>query len=169
VARPQDTGLSKTRKLKRIPYDSLSDDEKVRKNWSKTQRLYERKEWSVAVLSCGTCLELSMNFAIRQELVEDRKLPLKFVDKLLRNANGIHNKYQNIYLPIMEEYEDWDNLKDLWKNCVSKVNTERNAVAHRGEFRSKSVATEVMKNTYKALTEIMDLHSSKAKLQEFKT
>ena len=88
-------GKSKTRKSKRIPYDSLSDDEKVRKNWNKTQGLYEREEWSVVVLRCGTCLELAMNFAIRQELVEDRKLPLKFVDKLLRNANGIHNKYQN--------------------------------------------------------------------------
>jgi len=162
-------GKSKTRKLKRIPYDSLSDDEKVRKNWNKTQGLYERKEWSVAVLRCGTCLELSMNFAIRQELVEDRKLPLKFVDKLLRNASGIHNKYQNIYLPIMEEYEEWDNLKDLWKNCVSKVNKERNAVAHRGEFRSRSVATEIMGYTYRALTKIMDLHNSKAKLKSFKT
>lgn len=160
---------SKTRKSKRIPYDRLSDDEKVRKNWNKTQRLYEREDWSVAVLRCGTCLELAMNFAIRQELVEDRKLPLKFVDKLLRNANGIHNKYQNIYLPIMEEYEEWDNLKDLWKSCVSKVNTERNAVAHRGEFRSRSVATEIMGNTYTALTKIMDLHGSKAKLKSFKT
>jgi hypothetical protein len=160
---------SKKRKLKRIPYDSLTDDEKVRKNWNKTLGLYKRGEWSVTVLRCGTCLELAINFAVREELVEGRELPLKFVDKLLRNANGIHNKYHNIYLPIMEEYEEWDNLKDLWRDCVSKVNKERNAVAHRGEFRSRSVAIEVMENTYRALMKIMVLHGSEAKLKSFKT
>ena len=159
----------KTRKSKRTPYDSLSDDQKVQKNWNKARGLYDREEWSVAVLRCGTCLELAVNFAIRQELVEDRKLPLKFVDKLLKNANGIHNKYQNIYPPIMEEYEEYDDLNALWGSCVSKVNTERNAVAHKGEFRNRPVATEIMENTYKALTEIMGLHSSKAALKPFET
>ncbi|MDH5561593.1 MAG: hypothetical protein OEY59_12150 [Deltaproteobacteria bacterium] len=157
---------AKAKKFKRIPYDSLSDDEKVRRNWTKAIGLYSRNEWSVVILRCATCLELAVNFAIRQELVEDRKLPLPFVDKLLKNSNGIHNKYQNIYLPIMEEYEEHGNLKTLWSESISKVNTERNAVAHRGEFRSKPIAMEIMKKTYTALVEILELHSSKAKLKE---
>ena len=160
---------SKTRKSKRVPYDKLSDDEKVLKNWNKARGLYDRGEWSVAILRCGTCLELATNLAIRQELVEDRKLPLPFVDKLLRNANGIHNKYQNIYLPIMDEYQEVESLKTLWFQAISKIIQERNAIAHKGEFRSKSKATEVMEKTHKALVEIFDLHDGKSKVKPFET
>jgi len=158
-------GRSKTRKSNRIPYDKLSDDEKVQKNWNKALGLYKRGEWSVSILRCGTCLELAVNFAIRQELVEDRKLPISFVNRLLKNANGIHSKYQNIYLPIMDEYQEVDMLKTLWSDAVSKVNAERNAVAHRGEFRSNSKATETMAQTYSALESILELHGSDAKLK----
>ncbi len=160
---------SKTRKSARVPYDKLSDDEKVLKNWNKALGLYGRGEWSVAILRCGTCLELAVNFAIRQELVEDRKLPLPFVDKLLRNANGIHNKYQNLYLPIMDEYQEVDSLKRLWFQAVSKVNEERNAIAHKGEFRSKDKATEVMEKTHAALVELFDLHDGKSEIKPFES
>ena len=160
---------SKTRRPAPVPYDKLADDVKVLKNWNKALGLYARGEWSVAILRCGTCLELAINFAIRQELTDDRKLPLPFVDKLLRNANGIHNKYQNLYLPIMDEYQEVESLKKLWKQTVSKVNEERNAVAHRGEFRSKSKATEIMTNTRAALVEILELHGSKSKIKPLDT
>lgn len=162
-------GKSTTRKISRRPYDSLSDDEKVRKNWNKTLKLYESKEWSVAILRCGTCLELAVNFAIRQELVEDRMLPLPFVNRLLKNSNGLHNKYQNIYLPIMEEYKEYDSLKVLWSNTIAKVNTERNAVAHRGEFKNKVLSTEIMLKTHAALIKILGLHSSKKRIKPFET
>lgn len=157
---------NRPKKIIKIPYDSLSDDEKVRKNWQKTIRLYKRKEWSVAILRCATCIELAVNFAIRQEMAEDRKLPLPFVNKLLKNSNGIHHKYQNIYLPIMEEYEEHEELKKLWSDSISKTNTERNAVAHKGEFRNKLTATEIMKHTYHVLSVIFEIHSSNAKLKE---
>lgn len=96
---------------KRTPYSKASDDEKVRRNWNKAKRLYKRGEYSVAVLRCGTCVELVVNFAIRQELVVERDLPLPFVNKLLKSANGLRNKYQNIYLPIMAEWQEYDELK----------------------------------------------------------
>jgi len=156
---------NRPKKTIKIPYDSLSDDEKVRKNWNKAIGLYERKEWSVTILRCATCVELAVNFAIRQEMVEDRKLPLPFVNKLLKNSNGIHNKYQNIYLPIMEEYGEHEELKQLWSDTISKINTERNAVAHKGEFRNKSKATEIMKHTYDVLVVIFEIHSSNAELK----
>lgn len=160
---------TKTRKAPRVPYDKLSDDEKVLKNWNKARGLYSRGEWSVAILRCGTCLELAVNFAIRQELVECRKLPLPFVDKLLRNANGIHNKYQNLYLPVMDEYQEVDSLKKLWLKTISGINEERNAVAHKGEFRSKPKATDIMEKTFAALTELLELHNSKSKVEVFET
>ena len=140
----------------RKPYSRASDDEKVARNWRKALGLYERREYSVAVLRCATCLELAVNFAIRQELVSELKLPMQFVDKLLLNANGIHGKYQNLYLPIMAQYEDQDDLKRLWRDRIMKINSERNKVAHRGEFRSRKAAKNVMADTYEALKEIMN-------------
>ncbi|MGE0502517.1 MAG: hypothetical protein AB7I79_15570 [Rhizobiaceae bacterium] len=95
IAKRGSLGRTKTEKRKK-PYSKASDDEKVARNWNKALGLYEREEWSVAVLRCATCLELMVNFVIRQELVTEKKLPLQFVDKLLQNANGIHNKYQNL-------------------------------------------------------------------------
>ena len=119
-------------KTNRTPYSKASDDEKVARNWNKARGLFDRGEYSVAVIRCGTCVELAVNFAIRQELVFERNLPLPFVDKLLKSANGLRNKYQNIYLPIMKEYEIYDELKNLWKNLIIKINKQRNDVAHSG-------------------------------------
>lgn len=156
--------LHKKRKSERTAYSKASDDERVSRNWRKARRLYERGEYSVAVIRFGTCIELAVNFAVKQELVIERELPLRFVDKLLKSANGLRNKYQNIYLPIMEEYEEYDELKRLWKDRIEKVNTERNAIVHSGEFRSKKVAKPVMENTLAALRGIMDLYDHSAEL-----
>ena len=161
--------LKKKPKSKRTPYSKTTDDEKVSRNWNKTRGLYNRGEYSVDVLRCGTCLELAVNFAIRQELVVDRELPLPFVNKLLLKANGISNKYQNIYLPIMEEWEEYDDLKKLWAIDISKVNNERNSVAHSGEFKGKKVAKKIMSHTFKAISEIMDLYEHDSHFKPFET
>jgi hypothetical protein len=157
---------TKTEKRKK-PYSQLSDDEKVVRNWRKTLRLYDRREYSVAVLRCATCLELAVNFAIRQELVTEVHLPLQFVDKLLKNANGIHVKYQNLYLPIMAQYEEQDALKRLWNEHITKISEERNKVAHQGEFRTRKAAQKVMESTYSALEEIMSLYDFGGDLTPF--
>jgi len=154
---------------KRTPYSKAPDDEKVRRNWNKANGLYKRGEYSVAVLRCGICIELAVNFAIRQELVIEHNLPLSFVDKLLKSANGLRNKYYNIYLPIMIEWQEYNELKDLWNNHIDKINKERNTIAHSGEFRSRTLAIRVMEHTYEALQSIMDLYEHNAKIKKFKT
>lgn len=161
--------LKKKSKSKRTPYSRASDDEKVRRNWNKALGLYDREEWSVVVLRCGTCLELAVNFAIRQELVVERELPLTFVNKLLLKASGISNKYQNIYLPIMEEWEEHGLLKSLWRDHIASVNKERNSVAHSGEFKSKKVAKQIMRHTYAAISEIMGLYEHSSEFKAFET
>lgn len=154
---------------KRVPYSKAADDEKVIRNWNKAMGLYERGEYSVAILRCGTCIELAVNFAVRQELVVERKLPSHFVDKLLKSANGLRNKYQNIFLPIMAEFEEYDSLKKLWKSRIDKINIQRNAVAHSGEFRSQKVARKVMKYTHGALQDLVGLFDDKVEFEPFKT
>lgn len=160
--------LTKKPLSKRTPYSKATDDEKVRRNWSKANGLFKRGEYSVSILRCGTCVELAVNFAIRQELVVDRDLLLPFVNKLLKSANGLRNKYQNIYLPIMEEWEEHEYLKQLWRSCIEKINRQRNAVAHSGEFKSRSIAKVVMEQTFKALKTIMDLYDHEIVLKPFK-
>ena len=156
-------------KSNRVPYSKAKDDEKVSRNWRKTRGLYNRGEYSVAIIRCGTCVELAVNFAIRQELVVKRDLPLVFVDGLLKGANGLRNKYQNIFLPIMAEYEEHSRLKKLWKEHIEKINKDRNAVVHSGEFRSHSAARPVMEHAMTALREIMDLYGHSAVIAAFET
>lgn len=67
-------------KSKRTPYIKSRDDEKVVRNWNKARGLFNRGEYSVAIVRCGTCVELAINFAVRQELVDELNCPLKFVD-----------------------------------------------------------------------------------------
>jgi hypothetical protein len=112
-------------------------------------------------------MELAVNFAVRQELVIERELPLPFVDGLLKSTNGVRNKYQNLFLPIMAEYEEFDALKRLWKTHIEPINKQRNAVAHSGEFRSRSAAEKVMIDTYGGLLEIMKLYDLGDELEQF--
>lgn len=153
--------------MKRKLYSSASDGEKVLRNWNKSKGLYTRREYSVAVLRCGTCVELVVNFAIRQELVTNHKLPLPFADTLLKNANGLYTKFQNLFLPIMEGHKKHADLKKIWKDDIIKINTERNGIAHRGEFRSQKVAKEVMKKTESVLGFIFGIYGNAYKIVPF--
>ena len=69
----------------------------------------------------------------------------------------------------MEEYQEHEELKRLWSSHIVKINKERNAIAHSGEFRSKSVADDVMRHTYEALDKIMDLHGYAGKIKPIET
>lgn len=150
----------KIRKPKK-PYNEAQDDEKVRRNWTKTLGLFNRGEYSVAVLRAATSLELMANFAIRKQLVDENGLPIGFVDKLLKDANGIAPKYTKILLPIMEEDEEvYRELKTLWDQKITKVNARRNAIAHRGEFEHKGRALELLCLAHKVLSKVMPLFGS---------
>ena len=152
-------------KRRKTPYSMARDDEKVARNWTKTRGLYQRGEYSAAVLRAAISLELMVNYAIREELVGVKGLPLAFVDKLLRDANGITRKFTGIFLPIMEEYEEHDRLKQIWNGPIKKVNERRNRIAHGGEFDNESRVRETLNDAHSAITEIMGIFGSD---QEFK-
>ena len=69
----------------------------------------------------------------------------------------------------MAEYEEHSQLKKLWKGQIERINTERNAIVHSGEFRSEKVAKPVLENTLVALKGIMDLYEHSATLSEIET
>ncbi|MXQ08013.1 hypothetical protein GQ651_09165 [Alphaproteobacteria bacterium GH1-50] len=153
-----------TRKLRPIkkkkPYTDASDEEKVARNWTKTLGLFERGEYSASTLRAAITLELMVNFAIREELVVEKGLPLEFVDKLLKDANGITRKYQGIFLPIMLEYEEHDELKTLWNSHIKKVNERRNRIAHGGEFDNKKAVKELLQMAHHVLERIVVIFGS---------
>lgn len=72
-----------TRKPK-TPYSDAEDDEKVRRNWNKTLGLFDKGEYSTAVLRAAISLELMTNFIIREELVYEKGLTLEFANRLLK-------------------------------------------------------------------------------------
>ena len=152
-------------KHRKKPYSEAADDEKVVRNWHKTVGLFERGEYSSALLRAAICLELAVNFVIREELVGAKKLPIDFVNTLLKDANGIHRKFNGIFLPIMKEYEEYDDLKKLWKANIQKVNEKRNKVAHGGNFENKEPVKAVLALAYEAIMMMFDLFGSKKKLK----
>lgn len=160
--------VARKKKKGKTAYTDLEGDQKVAKNWRKSKALHERGEYSVAIIRCATCVELAVNFAIREEMIEERKLPSDFVDQLLKSANGLTNKYQKLYLPVMEEYSEHDKLKSLWKDEILEVNKQRNGVVHSGEFRVKSTSKKVIDHTYNAIKMLLGLHGSKIKIRSIK-
>ena len=85
---------------KRKPYSYRTDIEKIESNWTKTRGLYDRKEWSGAIVRAATAVEIAANLVIREELQVARSLEKDFVDNLLLWANGIKGKFDKLILPI---------------------------------------------------------------------
>ena len=121
------------------PYSVRSDLDKVTSNWTKSLGLFSRREYSISIIRAATTTELALNYAIRQELNVDKKLPIEFVDKQLLDANGLRNKLDRLFIPMFigTKFETW--AKDLRKE-IMKLYKQRNDIAHRGEFRKKETA-----------------------------
>jgi hypothetical protein len=124
------------------PYSKRTELERVCSNWTKTVGLLSRGEYSVAIVRAGTTLELATNLAIRAEF-KPTKLSPKFVDSLLLWANGLSGKYRKLLLPIVDGKTRHTVFRAL-ANDLDAVNTQRNSVAHRGEFRGHKTAEKIV-------------------------
>jgi hypothetical protein len=131
-----------------------TDPEKVWANWNKTLGLLERDEYSVAIVRAAVTLEVAANIVIRAELVKKRKLPVHFVDSLLKWSNGLTGKFDKLIYPILKGSSKHESFKALAADW-QKINDERNSVAHRGDFKGKSVAVDVVTKARKVLRAMM--------------
>jgi hypothetical protein len=131
-----------------------TDPENVSANWNKTLGLLERDEYSVAIVRAAVSVELAANIVIRAELVKKRKLPGHFVDSLLKGSNGIAGKFDKLIYPILKGSPKHASFKALAADW-QKINEERNRVAHRGEFKGKTVAADVVTRARKVLRVMM--------------
>ncbi len=132
-----------TSKTSRKPYDERTDAEKIQSNWTKTCGLYLRGEHSMAVIRAATTVELAANLVVREELENGQKLPKEFVDHLMKWANGLVGKLDKLIIPITEGTDRGNTFKEVRKK-VAYINTQRNGVAHRGEFKIKKTSSRII-------------------------
>ena len=131
-----------------------TDPEKVFANWNKTLGLLERNEYSVAIVRAAVTVEIAANIVIRAELVEKRNLPVEFVDSLLIWSNGLAGKFNKLIYPILKgspNHKSFQSLGADWR----KINEERNSVAHRGDFKTRTVADDIVSRARKVLETMM--------------
>jgi hypothetical protein len=131
-------------KKNKKPYSQRSDTEKLESNWKKTLSLFERNEYSMAIIRAGTCAEIAANIVVRSELVQKRRLEPRFVDSLLRWANGLQGKFSRIILPLFDGTPQRTTLKKHHKE-IEALNDARNEIAHGGRFASKKSAENLLR------------------------
>jgi len=132
------------------PYSKRTDLEKLETNWTKTIGLFNRGEFSVSIVRAATTVELAANYVIRKELCRKHTLPKEFVDNLLVWANGLNGKFTKLIIPITKGSNRGNAYKQGWEK-LKKLNRERNAVAHSGEFKSQTTAVAVLNDAQEVI------------------
>lgn len=133
-----------TQKAK-TPYKERSDDEKLESNWRKARNLFNRKDYSAAVIRAATSAEIAANIYVRKFLLIEFALPPTFVDALLFSANGLDGKFKRLIRPAAEHQGTWKKLKSLQKR-IEDLHEHRNSIAHAGYFKDKSDAREAFES-----------------------
>lgn len=149
------------------PYSERSDLEKIQSQWNKISGLHSRDEYSSAVVRAATAAEIAANFAVRREFADNTSFDAKVVDSFLRWANGISGKFEKLLLPINSGSEREKKLKEL-KGRVDKLNSERNAIVHRGEFRNEDESLNTIEDSRYIIEELLSLYGEEFKLEDRK-
>ena len=152
--------------MSKTPYSQRTDLEKVSSNWTKSQGLFARREYSLSIVRAAVTAELAINYAIRQELHIKHKLPIQFVEKQLKLANGIRGKLDRLYLPILEGTPLKRKASDISKS-LEILNKQRNNIAHRGEFRKKETAQQQMELAEKEISKLIKIYNPEFTLEKF--
>jgi hypothetical protein len=150
---------------KRKPYSERSDIDKIESNWKKACGFFDRGEWSGAVMRAATACEIAANLAIREELQVKRNLEKDFVDNLLLWANGIHNKFHKLLLPICKGSKKHKKFNDI-RRIVNGINKERNSIAHSGHFKNESTSKRILKESKQVIQIIVREYQSGFKLNK---
>lgn len=152
--------------MSRIPYEQRTDLEKVHANWKKTTGLFARREYSLSIVRAAVTGELALNYAIRHELHVQRSLPIRFVDNLLKWANGIEGKLQKLLLEITAGTQAELPVQQIARS-LRALNKQRNAIAHKGEFRNREPAQEQLTRAHAAVQQLVQLYDSTFALAAF--
>jgi hypothetical protein len=141
----------------RTPYHERTDLQKIQSQWHKLTGLHSREEWSAAIVRAVTAAELAANFAIRREFQSRSKFDPKFVDTLLRWANGLAGKTNHLLIPLSVGNKRHKTVKKL-KAVSEQINRKRNSIAHQGEFCNEDEATAAIQQTRTFIETLVQLY-----------
>ena len=156
--------MVKTKK-KRKPYSERNDIEKIGANWRKMEALYQKKEWSSAVIRSAIASEIAINLMIREELVNIRKLDEQFVENLLKWANGIQGKIDRIIRPLSRDSKD-PLVSSMIISKLRNINNERNSVVHEGQFKRRSTAKRIIMLIKEVIESLVKRYETDFKLKD---
>lgn len=151
----------------RKPYAQRSDLERIASQWRKLTGLHSGEEWSAAIVRAATAAELAANLAIRKEFSTRSKFDAKFVDGLLKWANGLSGKMDHLLLPLYEGRSEHAILKKL-KSASANVHSLRNDIVHRGVFCNEREAREAIGHARKFVETVVGFYETGFKLKEMK-
>lgn len=129
--------------ISKKPYSERSRIEQIESNWKKTTGLFRRSEYSTVAIRAATTVELAANLVIEKEFIENRSLPVTFVEGLMKWANGFMGKLDRLIVPIYVGTEAELKLKEVRKRSKG-INDERNNVVHRGQFKQRATALRLI-------------------------
>lgn len=151
----------------RKPYKKRSDLEKIQSQWTKLSGLHSREEWSAAIVRAATAAEIAANFAIRKEFKAKSQLSPRFVDSMLRWANGISGKLDRLLMNLTEGDKSHKTIKKL-KSLSEKINSKRNAIAHQGEFCNEGEAKAAIQQSRNFIEKLVRIYKPSFELVDKK-
>jgi len=149
-------------------YENLTDLEKLQKQWHKLSGLHTREEWSAAIVRAATAAEIAANFAVRREFEAKSEFDAKFVDNLLRWANGLAGKLDRLLLPLSVREKNKNRTMKKLKAIAEEINSKRNAIAHQGEFCNEDEAKTAISQSQEFITTLVKLYDPAFELKERK-
>ena|SRR5579862_2791493 len=88
----------------------------------------------------------SDDLAIRAEFASRSQFDSDFVDSLLTWANGIDGKINRLLIPLCKGITNKEQELRRLRAYAERINKERNAVVHRGEFRNEAESEATIKD-----------------------
>lgn len=155
----------KTEQTKK-PYAQRTDLEKINSQWHKLSGFRTREEWSAAVVRAAIAAEVAANFALRQELEIRFRLKPAVVNLLLKNANGLNGKMNQLIIPVLKTDAPNHDLSVREQRTLTKaeqklaevkrlnkiageIDDDRNGVVHQGQFGGEEQARKTSDNARK--------------------
>jgi hypothetical protein len=127
------------------PYNERTDLQKIKSQWVKISGLHSERQFSAAMVRCATAAEIAANLAIRKEFKRQSNLAANTVDSFLVWANGLSGKMNRLLLPLRFNCNRRDSDFKILNDQAERINRQRNAIVHSGEFANKEKALEHMK------------------------
>jgi hypothetical protein len=150
------TDKKKKKKKKRKPYEDRSDLERCQAQWWKLTGLHYREESSAAIVRAVTAAEIACNYAIRIELGPGN-LRRDFIDRLLRDANGLRGKVEKLLEPLVEGTPRAKTIRKLHRS-MKEINKTRNLIVHAGHFNKPEEARKVIETTRQFIHGLVHLY-----------